>query len=209
MQNYNIINEVSEWVVIINLREKSKEKTRALILNNTRELLYEYGLNRLTSKKIAEKCSLSHGTIFLHFARKDLLIDTLLESNIDSLTALLKKDCDTNKKPLVFINKLLSIISLYEDLLSFLYKDEYYLSATIKSALDKYENNLKNLILDNYRIHSKKRVSIIDTFVMIDAFLSQLRFYLVKKEYSVHHVSLVKQRKGRIVKLYNLLFTYE
>lgn len=193
-------------MVIINLRDKAKEQTKERILANTEVLLIEYGIIKTTTKMIADQSSVSHGTIFLHFGTKENLFNELLMSNIVDLENMLKSKCNIAKKPSFFISKVLDVIGQHENLLSRLYKDEAYLSDDLNKCIDNYENTLKNLLLDNYRSYSKKRVSIVDAFVAIDAFLSQLRFYLIKKEFSTHQISLIKQKKGRITKLYNILF---
>jgi AcrR family transcriptional regulator len=190
----------------MNLRTKSKLDTRKKILDNTIELLLMNGLLKTTTKLIVNKSGVSQGTLFLHFGTKENLFNEILMSNIDVLNKSLISSCDVNEKPLYFVGTLLDVISSHEDLLSRVYKDEAYLSDDLCKSIDNYENALKNLLLDNYRKNSIKRVNIVDAFVIIDAFLAQLRFYLIKKDYTIHHVSLIKQRKGRILKLYSILF---
>lgn len=164
------------------------------------------GLIKTSSKLIAENCSVSQGTIFLHFGTKDELLYTILKSNIDLLENDINLKCDIKKDPQIFVKKLLDVLSKHEDILSRVYKEENYLSTDLIKQVEHFENTLKNLLLDNYRKHSTKRISIVDSFVVIDAFLSQIKCYLIGKEYTSNPVSLIKQRKGRIVKLYNILF---
>lgn len=181
-------------------------KTRRNILEKTQELLLQYGSLNTSTKMIADHSSISHGTLFLHFETKENLFNILLSSNVAKFEQSLKSECNVNDKPLILVGKMLDVIALYENLLSRVYKDEAFLSDGFVKCIESYENLLKNILLDNYRKHSTRKISIVDAFVIIDAFLAQLRFYLIKKEYSVHNVSVIKQRKGRIIKLYNILF---
>ncbi len=195
-------------MVIINKRELSKIKTRKNILGKTESILLVNGLLKTSSKMIANECEVSQGTIFLHFGTKEQLFYELLNSNIVELENALISKCDPLENPIEFVKGLLVVLSKYEDFLSRLYKDENYLSEDMRKLIDGVENIVKNLLLENYRNNSKKRLSIVDSFVIIDAFLSQIRNYLFHKDLNLRSVSVIKQRRGRILKLYGLLFKY-
>lgn len=155
---------------------------------------------------IAQVAGISQGSLFVHFSSKKNLFNEILISNIDELEHQLKTCCSTKKKPLLFMKNMIDILIENENLLVTVYKDEAYLDQDLRKSVDVLENTLKNLLLDNYREHTKQKTSIIDSFVLIDAFLSQLKNYLILKDVDHLSVSVLKQRKGRITKLYKFLF---
>ena len=66
---------------------------------------------------------------------------------------------------------------------------------------------IKNLIFDNYKKNPKSDLGIVDSFIAIDAFLSQIKDYLMSKETFTTANSVMRQKRGRISKLYKILFS--
>lgn len=183
-----------------------KAKTRDKIISATEYLIRQKGFVRLSSKEIASECGVSQGSIFLHFKTKDGLLTTILDSNIDLLENDLQKACNADLSTDNFLRSYIEVISQHEDILSRIYRDYTYLDADLQKKVDNLEMVIKNLIYDNYRKNFSKTLSIVDSFIAIDAFLSQIKDYLMSKETFTTSNSVMRQKRGRISKLYKMLF---
>lgn len=188
------------------VREESKIRTRQKIIDNTKMLLLHNGFVKVSTKEIASQSEVSQGSIFLHFGTKDNLLNTILSSNIESLELEVKEKCKPTDSQDLFLRNFLDVLIEYENILSRVYKDYSYLSETLCKQIDSYEAFVKNLFYENFKKKGVKRLSIVDSFIAIDAYNSQLKYYLLEKKVFSDTNSIIRQRRGRIVKLYKMLF---
>lgn len=193
-------------MVIIGTRIEAKAKTRQKIIDATKLLIQRRGFVKISSKEISKECGVSQGSIYLHFKTKDGLLTTILYSNIESLEEGLVSACKPSDTQDSFLKNYIEILSIHEDLLSRIYKDYSYLDSTLQKSIDSLEIMFKNLIFDNYKKNTKATMSIVDSFIAIDAFLSQIKEYLISKETFTSSNSIIRQKRGRISKLYKMLF---
>lgn len=187
-------------------RTVEKAKTREKIIKATEFLIRAEGFVKISSKKIATECGVSQGSIFLHFGTKDRLLMTILDSNIDNLEESLKAKCKSDLSSDTFLKNYVEVFAEYEDILSRIYRDYSYLDNDLQKKVDGLEVYLKNLIFDNYKKNASKKMSIVDSFIAIDAFLSQTKDYLMAKETFTTSNSVTRQKRGKLVKLYRMLF---
>ena len=197
---------VSEWVVIIGIRSESKKKTRELILSKTALLLHNNGFLNVSSKDIARECSLSQGSIFLHFKTKENLLNTILLTNIVQFEKELTEMCIPKYSKDLFLKHYLDVLIQNESFLSRAYKDLPYLPESLSKNLLGLETTTKNLFFENLRNNPNKKLSIVDSFISIDAFFAQIQKNLLEKEVYTEFNSIIRQRRGKIVKLYRILF---
>jgi AcrR family transcriptional regulator len=187
------------------IREEKKFKTRALIIEETKNVLLEKGYIRLSTKDISNRTKVSQGTIFLHFQSKDNLLNYILIELISDFIKSLKNEINVKSKREDFVGDILKIISIHEKVLTIVFRDYSYLSDDIKKNVDLCESTLKSLFFDNIRNSEGKQISIVDSFVLIDGFLSQIKNYLLMKDLSSHG-NIIKQSTGKLNKLYKYLF---
>ncbi len=196
----------SEWVVIMGIRSDSKEKTRKLIIEKTALLLHNRGFLKVSSKEIARECNLSQGSIFLHFKTKENLLNTILLGNIQDFENQLKNMCLPKYNKELFLRNYLDVLIEFESFLSRAYKDLPYLSEALSKNINGLETITKNLFFENLRNNPDKKISIVDSFISIDAFFAQIQKNLIEKEIYTNSNSIIRQRRGKIVKLYRTLF---
>ncbi|MCK5388068.1 MAG: TetR/AcrR family transcriptional regulator [Candidatus Izimaplasma sp.] len=188
------------------IRSESKQFTRTLLLEKTAQLLENNGFLNVSSKEISRECNLSQGTLFLHFKTKENLLSTILNGNIKTFEKELLKSCKVDESQDSFLRSYIDVIIQHESFLSRAYKDLPYLPESIKKSFLHLEVVEKNLFFENLRNSSKKNMSIVDSFISIDAFLSQMQKNLLDKEIYTEFNSIIKQRRGKIIKLYKTLF---
>lgn len=188
------------------IRSESKKKTHNLILEKTALLLDKKGFLNISSKEIAKECNVSQGSIFLHFKTKENLLNMILSNNIIIFENSLKNSLLPELKSDVFLKKYLDLLILNEAFLSRAYMDLPYLQEALSKNIINLETTTKNLFFENIRKNKNKKFNIVDTFISIDAFFSQIQKNLVEKD--IHEISnsIIRQRRGKIIKLYRILF---
>ena len=188
------------------IRSDSKEKTRKLIIDKTALLLHNKGFLRVSSKEIARECNLSQGSIFLHFKTKENLLNTILLDNIEHFEQELTEMCIPNYNKELFLRHYIDVLIQNESFLSRAYKDLPYLPESLSKNLLGLETTTKNLFFENLRNNPDKKLSIVDSFISIDAFFAQIQKNLLEKEVYTEFNSIIRQRRGKIIKLYRTLF---
>ncbi len=188
------------------IREDNKRITRERILKSTKWLLLNNGFVKVSTKDISKVSDVAQGSIFLHFGTKDNLLHHIISSDLSLLQNEIEDRVDPKKSRESFLGDFLDVLAIHENILSRIYKDIAYLSDNIKKTVDQIEVLLKNRLFDNIRNHPSKPLSIVDSFINIDAFMAQVRIYLMEKEVFTDYNGILKQRRGKLVKLYRTLF---
>ena len=187
-------------------RQEQKDLTKERILEKTTVLLEEKGFIMLSSKDIAQICGVSQGTLFLHFKTKNNLLNTILSSNVEQLEKVLNDRCLATDTQDAFIKNFIDSIIDYESILSRAYKDYQYLDDSLQKQINDLDTSIRNKFFDNIKSNRSITLNIIDSFTLIDAFLSQIKQYLIEKNVYSRTNSVIRQRRGRISKLYRMLF---
>ncbi|MCK5387861.1 MAG: TetR/AcrR family transcriptional regulator [Candidatus Izimaplasma sp.] len=193
-------------MVIIYTRSELKQKTRELLLDKTALLLNNKGYLNVSSKDISRECELSQGTLFLHFHTKENLLSTIINGNIDSFERELKKRCKVIDNRETFLKHYIEVLIEHESFLSRAYKDLPYLNEHLHKNIVNIETLTKNLFFDNLRQNLGRKLNIVDSFIAIDAFIAQIQKNLMEKEIYSEFNSIIRQRRGKITKLYRALF---
>lgn len=193
-------------MVILGIRSESKQKTREKILQKTALLLDKKGFLNVSSKEISKKCNISQGTIFLHFKTKENLLNTILLEKINEYETTLKEVCLPKFKKEKFLKNYIDVLIQYESFLSRAYKDLPYFSKALNKDIKNLELITKDLFFENIRNYPNGKLSIVDSFISIDAFFAQIQKNLLDKEIYTASNSIIRQKRGKIIKLYRTLF---
>ena len=193
-------------MVIISARSDAKQKTRELLLEKTALLLHNKGFLKVSSKEISRECNLSQGTLFLHFQTIENLLSTIMNGNITSFERELSKRCIITDGRDTFLKSYIDVLINHESFLSRAYKDLPYLNEHLHKNIVNMEIMTKNLFFENLRKNPGKKLSILDMFISIDAFIAQIQKNLLEKEVYSKFNSIIRQRRGKIIKLYRTLF---
>lgn len=183
-----------------------KQRTRELLLEKTALLLDNKGYLFVSSKDISQECNLSQGTLFLHFKTKENLLSTIFTTNLETLERDLIRNCNIQDTREVFLRSYIDMIILHETFLSRAYKDLPYLSEYLHKKVVNLETMTKNLFFENLRKNPGRKLSIVDSFISIDAFIAQVQKNLLEKEIYTEYNSIIRQKRGKIAKLYRTLF---
>ncbi|MCF7925832.1 MAG: TetR/AcrR family transcriptional regulator [Candidatus Izimaplasma sp.] len=192
----------------INKRELSKNNTRKHILQVTEQLIKENGLLKVSTKDISNAANVAQGSIFLHFKTKKILFFNIFSKKIDVVEKQLHQKCSLQIKPEDFLRNFLDVFIEHEGLLSRMVKDYAYMQTDLKTKIDNLENEIKNILFDYLRKHNINNHSIVNSFIVIDAFYAQIKEYLKEKTVYSEQNEFLKQKLGRLNKLSKILFGF-
>jgi AcrR family transcriptional regulator len=190
----------------VDKRSEQKANTYRKLIEQTTVLVQKNGFIQVSTKDIALACDVSQGTIFAHFPSKNDLLLQVLSSGIDEVRKGLTASLSSEMDPERFPRELIAVWMKHEGMLARVYMDHAYLPDSLKREVDELDTLTKNLIFDHLKQHWSTRINIIDSFLLIDAFLSQIKSYLGERA-PLSAQSVLKQRQGRILKLYRMLFS--
>ena len=189
----------------MNKRGIQKLETRNMILKESKELLFKYGLNKISTSIISQELDCSQGTLFLHFGTKQNLINELLVGDIELCRKEINSISLTKNNQSNFVYSFIDVLSNYENTLRVVYKDTQVIGEVLTNQINSFENTLKNKLLECMRSLSSSRISIVDSFIVIDAFLSQIKIHLQESQYDLQKAPYLQQKKSRLHKLFNIL----
>lgn len=188
------------------IREQGKIETQNKIIRNTKRLLFENGFVKVSTKDISRASEVAQGSIFLHFHTKDNLLHKIISTELELLQSQIDDAVDSKNDRETFLRDFINVLSEHENMLSRVYKDIPYLSEDIKKTVESIEVGLKNALFENIRNHPITSLSIVDSFINIDAFIAQIKINLLEKDTYNDYNSILKQRRGKLVKLHRTLF---
>ncbi|RLD57980.1 MAG: hypothetical protein DRJ01_13175 [Bacteroidetes bacterium] len=120
----------------MNKRLIQKRKTRKLILKTAKNIFITNGFINTTTVEVAKKASIAHGTLFLHFKTKDILILEIFDEILENIN-------NEIQQIIVKTGKLEEILARYLDLIQ---QQESFFSV-IARELPFYSPELRRKIL--------------------------------------------------------------
>lgn len=151
----------------------TKTKTSEAILKAALELFSKKGYSNVTTKEISEKAGVNEVTIFRHFKSKEKLFEEVFEQfifepNIPDVNTLFKKD--PKEFLLTIANSLYEIFRYNLSLIKIELKNEETSIDEMKLPLDKFANEIKEIIIDY--LQKNKKVNINQPEIFTINFLS-------------------------------------
>ena len=143
----------------MNKRKLQKQKTRELILQTAKNEFIKNGFLNTTTAQIAQSAGIAHGTLFLHFSSKNILIVEILDSELDLISAGIQK---------LILNAadLEEMLRLYLDKLQ---ESEDFFSAVARE-LPFYPDELRRMILFRDSILRSNFTQVIETEIKAGKF---------------------------------------
>jgi len=183
-----------------NKRQISKETTRKLILEKTRELIVKNGILNTSTKSISDYCMVAHGTIFSHFENREKLISTVVKIELTEIA----KKLYTIEEPSTTIDGLISeylkLVEDDEDFLVVINKEFAFLDHNLQREIITTESIVKNLFYNKLsKSIADKNIKSINIHVAISALFGTISHYLIRKEYFVVSGSVMKEKKEEIL----------
>lgn len=107
----------------MNKRELQKKKTRQHLLETARDAFISKGFLQTSTAEISRKAGVAHGTLFVHFKSKDILIVEIIDDVMDSVSEEMQKLGSKTDNPLEMLELYLDFLIEQEDLFSVLARE--------------------------------------------------------------------------------------
>jgi AcrR family transcriptional regulator len=186
-----------------NLRKISKETTRNLILEKTKQLIISNGILKTSTKQIADLCKVAHGTIFSHFNSREVLIGTIIKEELIRIAQKLYQIAEINGKFVEMLEEYLNLVIEEEELLIVINKEFPFFSEYLKNEIITTETIVKkffyNKLLEESLTVNREPLNI---SVVISILSGTISYYLTRKEYFVSSGSVINKKKEDIIKIF-------
>jgi len=185
------------------IREISKENTRRLILGTTREIIVFQGIINTSTKQISDKCKIAHGTIFAHFKNREILIGTVVKTELIRIAENLYQLAEGNNPFDKLLEEYLNLVSEEEDLLVVINKEFAFFSDYLKNEIITTETIVKKFFYDALSKGIETGLmEPLNISMLISCLFGTISHYLVRKEYFVSSGSVIMQKKQEIIQLF-------
>lgn len=190
----------------MNKREISKQNTRAMILEKTRELIAQKGVMGLATAVIAAECGIAHGSIFQHFGDRETLINTVLETGIKRIVLDIENRCIAGAGLHGLLDSCLEVLSREEDFLSVVYRELPFLPDGVQRNMIALEAVLRNTFYMSIEETSNGKMDGFELTLRLDAFFATVLRYLTLRQYYSPDGHVITSRAKDIRLLFKILF---
>jgi AcrR family transcriptional regulator len=183
-----------------NKRQLSKETTKKLILEKTKELIVENGILNTSTKRIAEYCKVAHGTLFAHFNNREQLISEVLKNELLQISKRLYRLKPSNNSLEHLLYKYFELVIDEEELFVVINKEFPFINHNIKREIITTETIVKILILKKIKQGvDNKLFKSIDPTIAMSFLFGTLNYYLSRKEFFIDAGSIIQKKKKEII----------
>jgi len=188
------------YISMNNKRQISKETTKNLILERTKELIVKNGIIKTSTKNIAEYCKIAHGTLFAHFRNREQLISEVLKNELLRISKRLYQLKSSNNSLEHLLNKYFDLVIDEEELFVVVNKEFPFISNNIKREIITTETIVRNLILKKIEQGvNNKLFKPIEPRIAMSFLFGTLNYYLSRKEFFTSTGSVIQIRKKEII----------
>ena len=187
-------------------RKEQKEHTRTALVARAEAMFAKHGIGNTTTAEIAKALSVSHGTVFIHFATRDDLVlavvDAFGERLHDALNEKLTDDLSLSQLLKAHIAVLVEFETFYLRLIS----ESQSLPKHVRSIVYSINASL------SYRFYRKAREQMIagkvkrmDQPTFFNTWMALLHFYILNRDLFTDAASILDAKGDDILKQFHLL----
>ncbi len=119
----------------MNKRQIQKQKTRGIILQTAKSCFKKNGFLKTTTSEIASKSKVAHGTLFLHFKSKDVLIIEILDSEMDKISKQIFQIINESNDFELLLSRYLDFLQEREDIFAILAREMPFYSSELRRKI--------------------------------------------------------------------------
>ncbi|MCF7794086.1 MAG: TetR/AcrR family transcriptional regulator [Candidatus Cloacimonetes bacterium] len=192
----------------MNKRQFQKQKTRQHILKVARQELIRNGFLNATTAAIAQKAEVAHGTLFLHFKNKNMLILEILDKELSEINRSIQKVIvsagDFEQMLLVYLNEL----QRSEDLFSVLARELPFYSPELRRMIlfrqSIIREHFHKFLTEKIAAGLYEKIKIPSA---LNFFFGTLNYYLSLKNIFVKDSSVIEKFKTEIIETFLAILT--
>ncbi|MCD4818978.1 MAG: TetR/AcrR family transcriptional regulator [Candidatus Cloacimonetes bacterium] len=186
----------------MNKRQLQKQKTRELIIEVSKESFIKNGFLNTTTSQIAKAAGIAHGTLFLHFPSKDLLIEEILDNELGEISQEIYNLVLSQNSIETLLNKYLDLISQQEDFFSTIYRELPFYNDKLRRKILFKESIIRShffQVIEKSRSDYLQKNEISTAITMLFA---TVRYYLIMKDSLISSKNVIDEFKEHILSIF-------
>jgi AcrR family transcriptional regulator len=187
-----------------NKRQTSKEQTLNKIVEVTRQLIIQQGIITLNTVEIAKTANIAHGTIFAHFASKELLISHICQQELKKIALKLRELSENQSNEINnLLDKYLNLLAENEDFFVVISKDFPFLNPDLQKTIISNESIVRNILYQHIENGIKNGIyKNVDITMSLSFLIGCINLYLGRKEYFVTKTSIILEKKEKLIQTF-------
>ena len=130
---------LSEYILIemeaVTVRQQQKEQTRRNLIRAAGALFSKKGINATATADVARQLKLSHGTVFVHFPKREDLVLAVIDDFGERLSAELARAIETESEVEGILRAHIRTLAEFEDFYFRLLSEFHFLPGPIRSTV--------------------------------------------------------------------------
>jgi AcrR family transcriptional regulator len=184
-------------------RQKQKNQTRELLINTALEQFAEKGLLAARTSDIAGAAKVSHGTLFAHFATREILLDEVIEEFGMRITKRLHELVDTDCTIKELLEAHLKGLSEYEEFYTRLVSEGHLLDEKARNSLIMIQSAISfHLIQVAEREMETCKIRKMPVDLLFNTWIGLVHYYLVNRDLFAPGGSVIRVQGNRLVEHY-------
>lgn len=187
----------------MNKRLEQKQKTREQIREKARLVFFRKGFLNATTAEIAEAAGIAHGTLFLHFSSKELLIIEILDQVLEKVSRQIEIQLSSSLDFKQMLSSYLDFLEQEEDMFVILARELPYYSDELRRKIVFRQSIIRGHM---HRVISEGIASgkLIDCnpAMAVTVFFSTLDYFLKLKPVFVEDGSVIGRFKQDILEIF-------
>jgi len=164
-------------------RIEQKEKTRRNLIRTSLNVFSNKGITSTNTAELAKYAHVSHGTIFLHFPKRDDLIFAVMNEFGDQLASKFEESSKNSKGIAGILKAHLQSLAEFEDFYTHLIKEISYLPDKVKSRLFILQSSISHRInIEAQKEIAAGKIKNIDRPMLFNTWVALLHYYIANKE---------------------------
>jgi len=186
--------------MIMNKRQKQKQTTKAKILSAAKQIYIDKGILNTATSQIAQAAGIAHGTLFLHFPNKDILVLELIDEEMSKFSESLKELILESSEIKKILQQYLQLIIAEEGFFSTLAKEMPFYNSVLRRKILFRESLIREhfhkVINDGIKNGSYKKLDIPSA---LNFLFGTINYYLSLRSSFVQTGSVIKKFQKQII----------
>lgn len=192
-------------------RKTQKEQTRKKLIETSLSTFATHGISKTSTVQLAKYADVSHGTLFLHFPKRDDLLTAVMHEFGNQLASRFDDAASSSKGGLAHIlNAHLQTLAIYEDFYTHLIIELPHLPESVKSRFFILQASISHRIyLEAKKEMMRGKIKSIERHILFNTWIALLHYYLANKKLFTPEKSLIASKGPGLLKHFLFLLKKE
>lgn len=181
-------------------RKEKKQLTRLRLVDSGIKIFAQRGFQNTTVDEVARNISLSHGTVFLHFPKREDLIVAVLDEFGTRLCAAFNEASVQEGNLREVLQAHLEVLEKYEDFYSRIVKEEAYLPTYVQSLFFILHAAVsQKIFMSAEKEMTSGSIRKFDKHLLFNTWISLVHYYIAHKDLFAPKESVIREKKSELL----------